>query len=94
MNPSQIEIRLSSTCDDTGLAQIRDLIREKALRPPGTSGLVFIVPTPNADVRIDTQVRRINASDELIAGLVNLDVVSTATLVSRPVQKVAELRIF
>ncbi|WP_262267028.1 MULTISPECIES: hypothetical protein [Microvirga] len=89
MNPTRIEIRLSSTCGESGLAQIRDVIREKALRPPGTSGLVFIVPTPEADVTIDTQVRRINSSRELIAALERLDVVDAATLVDDPIQNVA-----
>ncbi|QRM35019.1 hypothetical protein [Microvirga sp. VF16] len=89
MNPTRIEIRLSSTCGDSGLAQIRDVIREKALRPPGTSGLVFIVPTPDADVMIDTHVRRINASRELIAALVSLDVVDAADLVGELIQNVA-----
>ena len=89
MNPSRIEIRLTSTCGDVGLAQIRDIIREKALRPPGTSGLVFIVPTPEADVTIDTQVRRINASDELVAALERIDAVDTVKLVCERILKVA-----
>ena len=89
MTPSRIEIRLSHNCGDAGLAQIRDVIREKALRPPGTSGLVFIVPTPEADVTIDTHVRRINASPDLILALERLDVVDDAKLVGDPVLNVA-----
>jgi hypothetical protein len=86
MNPSKIEIRLSSTCGDAGLAQIRDVIREKALRPPGTSGLVFIVPTPEAEVAIDTHVRRLNVSAELIDALQCLAVVETAVVINGPIQ--------
>lgn len=89
MTPSRIEIRLSQNCGDAGLAQIRDVIREKALRPPGSSGLVFIVPTPEADVTIDTHVRRINASDDLIVALERLDVVDHAKLVGELVLNVA-----
>ena len=89
MTPSRIEIRLSQNCGDAGLAQIRDVIREKALRPPGSSGLVFIVPTPEADVTIDTHVRRINASDDLIVALERLDVVDQAKLVGELVLNVA-----
>ncbi len=79
MNPSRIEIRLSPNCGDAGLAQIRDVIREKALRPPGTSGLVFIVPAEGADVTIDTQVRRLNVSPDLLSALTELPAVDTAT---------------
>lgn len=89
MTPSRIEIRLSQNCGDAGLAQIRDVIREKALRPPGTSGLVFIVPTPDSDVTIDTHVRRINASADLIVALERLDVVDNAKLVGEPILNVA-----
>lgn len=89
MTPSRIEIRLSQNCGDAGLAQIRDVIREKALRPPGSSGLVFIVPTPEADVTIDTHVRRIRASDNLIIALEQLDVVERVKIVGDVILNVA-----
>jgi hypothetical protein len=78
MTPSRIEIRLSQNCGDAGLAQIRDVIREKALRPPGTSGLIFIVPTGESEVMIDTQVRRLNISPELMLALESLPSVERA----------------
>jgi hypothetical protein len=84
MNPSRIEIRLSQNCGETGLAQIRDVIRHKALRPPGTSGLVFIVPANGADVMIDTHVRRLNITPDLINDLIGLDVVSSCETKSLP----------
>ncbi|MBD2745791.1 hypothetical protein IC232_03680 [Microvirga sp. BT688] len=89
MSLSRIEIRLSQNCGDAGLAQIRDVIREKALRPPGSSGLVFIVPTGEAEVMIDTNVRRLNISPELVAALQCLDAVSACVTTHSPTQAVA-----
>ena len=73
MTPSRIEIRLSQNCGDAGLAQIRAVIREKALRPPGTSGLVFIVQSDRADVMIDTNVRRLNLTQDLVSAISAID---------------------
>ncbi len=78
MNPSKIEIRLSENCGDAGLAEIRDVIRQKALRPPGSSGLVFIVPANGADVMIDTHVRRLSISHDVISALESLPSVQQA----------------
>jgi hypothetical protein len=79
MTSLKLEIRLARGCNDGDLTQIRDMIREKGLRPPGRSGLVFIIPADGADVVIDTQVRRINASTELIESLRALSIVEIAT---------------